>query len=438
MPTRKTLAMLFLALSGAQAQTPDTGVAALVQRPDVRRGLDWLTRNLPRQRAEWAMLTEIPAPSRHEKQRAAYVARELRKLGLVVDIDSIGNVIARRPGRGGGPLIVLAAHLDTVHPESTDVRVRYRGDTLRAPGVFDNSMSVANLLAVARALNRATITTRGDVVFVATTQEELGFRGMAYYLEHAKRKPDMVVALDGGFGPVWYGALGIFWSRYRFIAAGAHTVNSTGKPHPARALADAVTAIYRNPPPEGGAESGAVFNVGMLRGGEVANAIPREVSFTMDLRSANPVLLDSLDRLFDAEVSAAAARHRVEWKKDTIQRSDAGGTAAVLAPRLAHPLTQSAIALQRYLGIVTEGPVAEATGSTDANAAVIKGIPAISIGRGVGGDQHTLNEWADASSLEKATHVLLLLTVRLADQLSWSDEPATDHQEVLSSPTMCQ
>ena len=197
--------------------------------PAVRDALRWLESNFPAQVEEWIRITQIPAPSTQEQRRAAYLAEQMRAEGLEVSVDSIGNVTGRRKGSGGGPTIVFAGHMDTVHPIDTDVTVRVDGGILRAPGVFDDSAALADLLAVIRALNRANVRTRGDLVFVGTVQEELGLRGMDWWLAHNPR-PDMVVAVDGGLGPVNYGALGIYWTRYHFTGEGSHTNTSTGKP----------------------------------------------------------------------------------------------------------------------------------------------------------------------------------------------------------------
>lgn len=374
----------------------------------VRNALQRIEAGYPAHVAEWIRITEIPGTSRHEERRAAYVKAELEKAGYTVTIDSIGNVTARRPGTGGGETIVFAAHLDTVHPLDTDVTVRQDGDTLRAPGIFDNSASVANMLAIARALNDAGVRTRGDIVFVGTTQEELGLNGMRYWLDH-NTDVDALVALDGGLPNVSYGALGIYWTRYHFKGAGSHTNTSTGKPHPARALADAIRAIYEIQVPEG--RGGAVYNVGMLDGGKIFNAIPEDVSFTMDLRSVNPVLLDSLDQEIEKRVAAAADAHGVEWEKVTSTRMRAGGTEETLRDRLNGPLVQTALAAHFFVGIDSD---ARASGSTDANEGVVRGIPSISIGRGDGGEQHTLSEWALAGSALSATQVALLIAVAMA------------------------
>ncbi len=177
----------------------------------------------------------------------------------------------------------------------------------------------------------------------------------------------------------------------------------------ARALADAIRAIYEiNIPQDRG---GAVFNVGMLDGGKIFNAIPEEVSFTVDLRSVNPVLLDSLDAEITRRVQAAAATHRVEWARQVEIRNRAGGTPEMLEDRRAHPLVQTALDVHAFVGIESR---AVPSGSTDSNAGVIRGIPSISIGRTTGGDQHTLSEWADVRNALPATKITLLLAVSMA------------------------
>ncbi|MCI0436294.1 MAG: M20/M25/M40 family metallo-hydrolase [Gemmatimonadetes bacterium] len=388
---------------------PTRFTPALAGQPAVRDALRWLEANFASQLEEWVRITEIPAKSGHEQARAAYVKAQLEAEGLTVTIDSIGNVVARRPGTGGGETVVFAAHLDTVHPLDTDVTVRRDGNVLRAPGVFDNSASVANMLAVVRALNRAKVQTRGDIVFIGTAQEELGLRGMAFWLDANPGVANVLIALDGGLPNVSYGALGIYWTRYHFTGEGSHTNTSAGRPHPARALAEAIRSIYEIRIPEG--RGGAVYNIGILEGGKVINAIPQDVSFTMDLRSVNPALLDSLDGEIDRRVGAAAAAHRVGWHKDVVQRNPAGGTEDMLADRRAHPLVQTALDVHAFAGIASR---AIASGSTDSNAGVVRGIPSISIGRTHGGDQHTLSEWAEIDGALPAAKIVLLLGIALA------------------------
>lgn len=413
--------VLFLAavcgapLLAQEPSYPTQFTAAVAAAPAVRDALRYIDEHFNAHLDEWIRITQIPATSEHEAERAAYVRAQLEVLGFEVITDSIGNVFTRRPGTGGGPTVVFAAHMDTVHPMDTDVTVTRDDGRLHAPGVFDNSASVANMLAAIRAMQAAGLRTRGDLVFVGTVQEELGLNGMHYWLDHNPEVADMLIALDGGLGSVNYGALGIYWSRMVFRGEGSHTLSSRGKPHPARAAAQCILDIYEIPLPPRDAPVTAVYNVGMLRGGHVVNAIAQEVVFTVDLRTVDPVLLAGLDSTIVATCERTAAAQDVTFRREFIQRNAAGGTPAQLADRRAHPLVQTAVDVLRYLGHDFEGrPPARATGSTDANAGVVRRIPSISVGRAYGGDQHTVSEWADIASAKIGTKQIILLGAALA------------------------
>lgn len=405
--------------AGLAQSTPATKFTpALIERADVRAALAYVDRNFEQQVAEWIRITEIPAPSGQEAKRAAYVSAELQKLGLKPTVDPFGNVIARRPGTGGGPTLVFAAHLDTVFPVGTNITVRKMGDgTMHAPGVFDNSASVANMLQAARALRAAKIQTKGDVLFIGTAQEEVGLKGMYYWLDHNKGVADMLVALDSGLGPVNYGALGIYWSKMSFTAAGAHTNNSRGVPNPARAAAQCITDIYTIPLPEPDAPVSAVYNVGgLMTGGSIVNAVPAEVTFSVDLRTVDPQMLKTLDAAILGKCEAAAKAHRVGFTRTFFQRSQAGGRPEHLEDRRRHPLVQTAVDVLKHLGVaLPAGREAMATGSTDANVGVVNGVPSIAVGRSRGGEQHTLQEWTDIESAKLGTKQIILLATALAE-----------------------
>jgi metal-dependent amidase/aminoacylase/carboxypeptidase family protein len=241
---------------------------------------------------------------------------------------------------------------------------------------------------------------------------------MYYWLDQNPKVADMLIAVDGSLGPVSYGALGIYWSKMKFSGEGSHTNQSRDKPSPARAAAQCITDIYTIPLPDPAAPVGAVYNVGgMMTAGHVVNAIPQEVTFTVDLRTVDPDLLKSLDAAIVGKCQAAAKAHKVAFEREYIQRSEAGGRPDQLAERRAHPVVQTAIDVLRHLGVaLPAGREAAATGSTDANAGVVRGIPSIAIGRAFGGNQHTLQEWADAASARIATKQLILLAAALTQK----------------------
>jgi len=411
-----SLALCSLAAHTASAQTiyPTSWDPAILRRADVRAALAQVEQGMPSHIAEWIKIAEMPGKSRSEAQRAAYVKGVMESEGLRVSVDSIGNVTGVRAGAGGGPTVVFAAHMDIVHALETNLTVRRAGDTLHSPGIFDNSASVANMLATIRALNAAHVKTKGNLVFVATVQEELGLRGMNYWFEH-NPKPDLLIAMDGGLGPISYGALGIYWTKYVFTSPGSHTVTSRGKPTPVKALADAIQRIYALQFPA--LPEGAVINVGQVHGGAIYNGVPQELYFTVDLRSPDPILLDSLDRTIGRLVQDAATKETVGLRVEVEQRNQAGGTTAQLEGARRHPLVQTAVDIQAQLGVtgMPGAPEAIATGSTDGNVGVVRGVPSIAIGRSYGGNQHTLTEWADAPSALQGTKLVLLLAVTFGD-----------------------
>ncbi|MEI6667973.1 MAG: M20/M25/M40 family metallo-hydrolase [Acidobacteriota bacterium] len=399
------------------AQTsPSMFTPALAARPDITHALAHVDATFDAHVAEWIKLTEMPALSTHEHERAAYIRGELTKLGLTSTVDPVGNVMARRKGTGGGQTILLAAHMDTVHPMNTNVTVKRLPDgTLHAPGVFDNTASVANVLAMLRAMNAAKVTTKGDVILLFTVQEELGLKGMYYWFDHNPNAADVIVATDGELGAVNYGALGIYWSKMKFTAAGAHTLSSTGQPNPARAAAQCITDIYTIPLSTSDVAAPTVYNVGMLGGGTVVNAISPESWFTVDLRTIDPAKLKELDTAIMAKCQAAAAAHKVTFTREYIQQSEAGGRPERLVDRLNGPVVQTAVSVLKYLNVpIVPGGEPTPTGSTDANVGVVHGVPSVAIGRTRGGNQHSLTEWSDIESAKLGTKQLMLVMVALA------------------------
>jgi tripeptide aminopeptidase len=399
----------------AAASYPTSWDPQLLQRADVKSAMALLEQNFPQQLEEWVTLTEMPGKSRLEQQRGAYVKAVFEREGLVVRVDSIGNVTGVRKGTGGGPTIVIAAHTDIVFPPETNTRVRRSGDTLFAPGIGDNTASVANMLATLRTMNRARFRSKGDIVFIATVQEELGLKGMEYWLQH-NVAPDLLIVPDGDYGVVEYGALGIYWTKYVFTSAGSHTLMSRGKPTPVRALSEVIDRLYALQFPA--LPDGAVLNIGQVRGGEIFNAVPQELYFTVDLRSSDAQLLDSLDRAVLRIARDVADKHKLGLRVEVEQKNRAGGTAKQLAGARAHPLVQTAVDINRALGMSRGMPGAEeaiATGATDANPGVVRKIPSISIGGSKGADIHQLTEYALAPSALPSTKLLYLLAATFAD-----------------------
>src|SRR5271170_4502647 len=223
---------------------------AMLQKPEVKAALKSVDDRSAGIIDEWIKLVEIPSPSGKEQTRAKYIRAEMEKLGLSdIRTDDIFNVSGVRKGTGGGPTVVFAAHTDTVFPEGTDLKVKRDGDILRAPGVGDDTSNLMATLEMFRALNRGGVKTKGDLIFLASVQEELGLLGAKHWLETSGYKPDMFVATDVSATEVWYGAFRINQIKFFYTSPGAHTLESRGAPSPSKAVAKAINAIYEIPLP---------------------------------------------------------------------------------------------------------------------------------------------------------------------------------------------
>ena len=393
---------------------------SLLQRPDVAKALQSVTERQSGIVDEWVQLAETPAPSTKEQVRAKYIRAEMEKLGLTeIRTDDFSNVSGVRKGTGGGPTVVFAAHMDTVFPENTDVKVKRDGDTLRGPGIGDDTSNLMATLEMFRALNRGGVKTKGDLIFLASVQEELGLLGAKHWLETSGYKPDMFVAVDVSSAEVWYGAFRIDQFKFFYTSPGAHTLESRGGPSPAKAVAKAITAIYEIPLPpiaEGfGSFKLPVMNVGILGGGTVVNAVPREAWFTVDLRSLDNKTQDQLQTALVSTARRAAEQEGVGFRMERKMGIDYS-KAKPQQERLNHPLVQTALATSNHFRKAgTPAIVPQDAGATDANIAVSMGIPAVAIGAVNEHNAHRLEEYAQASSIVPGIQSLITLAVALAD-----------------------
>jgi len=391
---------------------------SLLTRPDVRQSLDSIDARASAIVDEWIKLVEIPAPSTKEQARAAYIKAELQKLSLTdLRTDELGNVSAVRKGTGGGPTVVFAAHMDTVFPEGTDVTVKRDGDVLRGPGVGDDTSNLIATLEMFRALDRGGVRKKGDLIFVATVQEELGLVGAKHWLEKSGYKPDMFIAVDVGSDAVWYGALRITNYKFFYTSPGAHTMESRDGPSPAKAVSQGIAAMSEIPLPPIAAGLGTfklpVINVGMLGGGTVFNAVPREAWFTVDLRSLDTPTQSRLEKEVEAAAQRVADREKVGFRVEKRTFLEFAQSRPQ-AERLASALVQTAVATANQF----QKPGAPAivpmdVGSTDANTAIALGISAVAVGAVTQRFAHRLEENADASSIVPGIKHLLALAVAL-------------------------
>jgi acetylornithine deacetylase/succinyl-diaminopimelate desuccinylase-like protein len=332
-----------------------------------------------------------------------------------VRIDREGNVLGERPGRSPSPHLVLSAHLDTVFPEGTDVRVTRRGSVLHGPGIADDCRGLAVLLAVARALDAGKVQTTGSITFVGTVGEEgIGdLRGVkALFNDTLKGRIDRFVSVDGSGYGITNVAVGSRRYRVTFRGPGGHSYDDFGVANPAHALGRAMALIGEFQVPT---NPRTTFSVGRVGGGTSVNAIPAEAWMEVDLRSSDPNALDSLDGRFQKAIQRALTLENDRWKlkgRLAVNVEKIGDRPAGRTPE-SSPIVQTALALTRAAGLT---PVLEES-STDSNIPMNLGIPAITVSTGPASGIHTIRETFDSKDSWRGTHQILLLAVALTGNL---------------------
>ena len=373
-------------------------VAAIVASPAFKTAVAALDRDYDRTVSEIITLTEIPAPPFKEAARGAAYRRMLEAHGLTdIEVDPEGNVMGLRKGAAPGPVVVVSAHLDTVFPEGTDVKVRREGTKLHAPGVADDSHNLAVLLAWIRAMDAANIRTTSDILFVATVGEEGAgdLRGVRYFFNHGKYR-DRTKAFFSvdGLDPAAITHIGVGSKRYRatFSGPGGHSYGAFGIVNPMAAMAKATADLYAVELPK---TPKVTYSASVTGGGTSVNAIPAKVFTEYDMRSADAKELAALDARFKTILAQAVAHENqarsTRFGPVAVDIQPIGDRPAGQTPRQAPLVAYTAEAI-RALGYT---PSFEAS-STDANAPMAVGVPAITIGGGgQGGRAHSLDEWID-------------------------------------------
>ncbi len=353
---------------------------------------------------EIVTLTEIPAPPFKEAARAKAFADRFRALGLTdVTIDAEGNVTGIRPGTDArAKFVVMSAHLDTVFPEGTPVKVRREGTKLMAPGIGDDTRGLAALLAYVRALDAGKVRTKSPILFVGTVGEEGrgDLRGVRHLFTRGAYKDRIAgfFSIDGsGAARVTNGGVGSKRYHVVFKGPGGHSYGAFGIVNPMAAMAGAITGLYAIRPP---ADPRTTYSASVAGGGTSVNAIPNEVFVDIDMRSESAAALADIEKRFLEVVARAVAAEnaarstrfgRVVADPQPIGDRPAGTTPA------ATPLVRQTMAAIAARGFTPELE----SSSTDANIAMSLGIPAVTIGAGgTGGRAHALDEWIDVEKRE--------------------------------------
>jgi acetylornithine deacetylase/succinyl-diaminopimelate desuccinylase-like protein len=416
MDTKRFSLLLLLSIATTVfASGSTTEIRSIAERPAVQAALNHLVQLEPRLIDDMIELTEIPAPPFGEGPRAARFAEMLGEAGLDdVTTDEAGNVIGRRPGRGGGRVVAFAAHLDTVFPIGTDVTVKIDGNRFIAPGIGDNTRGLVVVLGLVRVLERASIETDADILFIGNTGEEgLGdLRGVRHLFREGGPSIDSFIAVDGGeTARLVYGGVGSHRYRVTFRGPGGHSWGAFGTANPHHALGRAIEKFVKLAPDVNSKSEKTSFNIGRIGGGTSINSVPFESWMEVDMRSASQDKLDVIDSLFQQAVNEALVEEnsaRTRGGELTVAIERVGTRPAARGDRESDLVSRAAAAIS-WSGLEPDFQLS----STDANYPISIGIPAVTLSRGgISKNSHAPSEsWENVDShLALQINLLTLLS----------------------------
>ena len=399
----KILALIALAATASQVAlaAPNAEVERITSSRKFVATTEAMDQDYERMIAEIITLTEIPAPPFKENVRAAAYMAMMKDAGLSgVHIDGIGNVIGIRPGADRSlPPLVVSAHLDTVFPEGTDVKVRREGTRLLAPGVSDDTSALVELLVLNRAMDKAKLTAKRDIIFVGDVGEEgLGnLRGIRHFFENypgAKKAAGYITIDSAHLEAITTLAVGSRRYKINFSGPGGHSYAAFGTVNPLVALANTVRGLYDIQLAKTGRDR-STYSASVVGGGVSVNTIPNKVFLEVDIRSGNADSLMMLDQQLRGIVERSVAAENATRDTSTGKISaviDLSGERPV-----GHTDETSALVTGAQYAIAKYGFNPRFVSvSNDSTIAMNLGIPAIGIGSAGAADyEHTLQEYLD-------------------------------------------
>jgi glutamate carboxypeptidase len=393
------------------------GVSILIAMPDpnaLRRIVD---ARLPRFLAELETLVNVDCGSYTPEgvnRVADVVADALRELGASVERlahrpdegrPQLGDLVVGRLA-GDGPRLLLIGHMDTVFDPGTAAERPYRasGDRATGPGVTDMKAGLLAGLHAVAALHESG--ERPAITFVANPDEEIGSPFSTPTIRSLAPQHDVALVLEcaRANGDIVSARKGIADYHLELVGRAAHAGVEPEKGRSAiLEAAHQVLALHAL----NGRWPTVTVNAGVIHGGTRPNVVAERCELQVDLRAAT---LDAFDAA-SAEVERLAAAPTIDGV--TIQLRRMAGHRPMEKTDASAKLVALAARIAAELGFELHD--AATGGASDANTTAALGVPTLDGLGPVGGDDHSVDEWLDLTSVVPRTALLAGLIGRIGE-----------------------
>jgi len=203
-------------------------------------------------------------------------------------------------------------------------------------------------------------------------------------------------------------------TKISFKGPGGHSFNDFGQPSAIHAMGRAIAKISDIQTP---ADPKTTFTIGIAEGGQSVNAIAGQATMLVDMRSSQREAMLELERAVLGLIETAVADENRRWgsNKMSFELHSVGDRPAGMTAQNAIIVQAARRAVAAVAGDTGASDAQLVVSSTDANIAMARGIPAVTIGGGgEGGDAHTTGEWYRPTESHLGPQSALLLVLALA------------------------
>jgi glutamate carboxypeptidase len=284
--------------------------------------------------------------------------------------------------RSSGQLLVLG-HYDTVYSTGTLVKMpfRVRGGKAYGPGTFDMKAGIVQALFALQALQQTETPLRKRLIFLWTSDEEIGSAASRKLLEAEARRSDAAFVLEPSFGP-----RGLLKTARKGVGEAKLIVHGRAS-HAGLAPQEGINAIYELARQLARIEGwndfrrGVTINAGLIEGGTRTNVIPERARTVLDLRALRASDMRQLER----RLQALRPFHR------GVRLEITGGFDR---PPLERKMSAALFARAKSLAKQMNLSLGECTvgGGSDGNFTAALGIPTLDGLGAVGDGAHSLRE----------------------------------------------
>ncbi len=347
------------------------------------------------------MLGEIPAPTFGEDERIKFLSYRFTEAALQnISIDAVsGNCMAMIPGTVGDNNILVCAHSDTVFDKKVDHAMSVDKDTIKGPGIGDNSLGLAAIATLPDLLEKLELKPKDNIILLGCTRS-LGYGnlgGIKFFLENCKLPIRAGICVEGiRLGRLSFSSVGMLRGEINLNMPSEYDWTKFGATNAVTLLTKIVQGIQAIPIPT---EPKTKIIFGSMNTGTSFATQPTTASLRFEIRSETDGMVSRLrDQIADI-VEEVATTSGTDIMLSVIAQRKPGGLS------YSHPMVKC---MRKILSTLEVKPHIEPSVG-ELSELIRKQIPAVTLGLTKGRQKNEFNETIEIQPTFKGLAQLIAL-----------------------------